>query len=76
MGYIERDLFEKCFKAFNIEVISCDNGLGEGAPEGYKLLEWMEATGHNFPIHIHSANPVARQKMQPIIARNGWKEIF
>ena len=30
----------------------------------------------NIPIRIHSANPVARQRMQAIIQRNGWKEIY
>ena len=75
MGYMERELFEKCFAVFNIEEISCDNDLGEGIPEGYKLLDWLEATGYNVPIRIHSANPVARARMQAIIQRNGWKEV-
>lgn len=75
MGYMERELFEKCFAVFNIEEVSCDNDLGEGIPEGYKLLDWLEATGHNVPIRIHSANPVARQRMQAIIQRNGWTEV-
>ena len=75
MGYMERELFEKCFAIFNIEVISCDNDLGEGVPEGYKLLDWLEATGRNIPIRIHSANPVARQRMQAIIQKNGWTEV-
>ena len=75
MGYMEQELFEKCFAAFNIEEVSCDNDLGEGSPEGYKLLDWLEVTGYNVPIHIHSANPVAREKMQAIIQKNGWKEV-
>lgn len=76
MGYMERELFEKCFAVFNIEVVSCDNDLGEGVPEGYKLLDWLEATGHNVPIRIHSANPVARARMKAIIQKNGWTEVF
>ena len=75
MGYIERELFERCLKIFTIEEISCDNDLGEGIPEGYKLLDWMEATGQNIPIRIHSANPVARERMRATIQRNGWQEV-
>lgn len=75
MGCMERESFEKCFNISNIEEISCDNDLGEGLPEGYKLLDWLEATGYNIPIRIHSANPVARAKMQSIIKKNGWTEV-
>lgn len=75
LGYIERSQFEKFLKTFTIEEISCDNDLGKETAEGYKLLDWMEATGHVHPIHIHSANPVARQRMQAIIQRNGWTEV-
>lgn len=76
LGYIERQLFEKCIKVFTIEEISCDNDLGEGNAEGYKLLDWLEATGRNYPIRIHSANSVARERMRTIIRRNGWKEVM
>ncbi len=75
LGYAGRELFEKYMKTFSIEEISCDNDLGEGIPEGYKLLDWLEATGRNYPIRIHSANPVARQRMQAIIQRNRWVEV-
>ena len=76
LGYMDRALLEKCIKVFIIEEISCDNDLGEGNAEGYKLLDWLEATGRNYPIRIHSANPVARERMRAIIQRNGWKEVF
>ena len=62
-------------KTYTITEISCDNDLGEKEPEGYKLLDWLEATKRNYPIRIHSANPVARERMQAIIRRNNWKEI-
>lgn len=75
MGNMERELFEKCYVVFNIEEISCDNDLGEGTPEGYKLLDWLEATGYNIPIRIHSANSVARQRMMLIAEKNNWKVI-
>ena len=60
---------------FTFTEISCDNDLGEGRVEGYKLLDWLELTNRNYPIHIHSANPVAAQRMRCTIERNGWKEI-
>lgn len=40
-----------------------------------KLLDWFEETGRNYPIHIHSMNPVGVENMRRIIKRNGWKEI-
>lgn len=63
-------------RVYYITEISCDNDLGEGEVEGYKLLNWLEATGRNYPIHIHTANPVAAERMRQIIGRNGWKEVF
>ena len=60
-----------------IEMISLDNDLGELEKEGYKVLDWLESLQIpiEFGIHIHSANPVARDRMRAIIQRNGWKEI-
>lgn len=60
---------------FTFTEISCDNDLGENEAEGYKLLDWLELTNRNYPIYVHSANPVARARMKAIIERNGWKEI-
>ena len=61
----------------DIEIISLDNDLGEGLTEGYKVLDWLESLliPVEFGIHIHSANPVARERMRATIQRNGWKEI-
>ena len=74
-----RDLrhIHKCFSLSDIAVISLDNDLGEGRLEGYKVLDWLEETGADVPfgIHIHTSNPVARERMRAIIERNGWKEI-
>lgn len=56
-------------------VVSLDNDLGEGMTEGYKFLDWMEENGYNFVIHIHTSNPVARERMRAIIERNGWEEV-
>lgn len=61
-----------------IELIDIDHDAGEYACCGgdyIKLLDWLEETGRNYPIRIHSANPVGVQNMRRIIERNGWKEI-
>jgi hypothetical protein len=60
-----------------IEMISLDNDLGELEKEGYKVLDWLESLQIpiEFGIHIHSANPVARDRMRAIIQRNGWTEV-
>ena len=61
-----------------IELIDVDHDLGDYAKDGgdgVKLLDWLEETGRNYPIRIHSANPVGVQNMRRIIERNGWKEI-
>ena len=63
-------------KTYYITEISCDNDLGDGEAEGYKLLNWLEATCRNYPIHIHTANPVAAERMREIIERNKWKEVL
>lgn len=61
-----------------VEVIDIDHDAGEYAAQGgdyIKLLDWLEATGRNYPIRIHSQNPVGVENMRRIIQRNNWKEI-
>ena len=61
-----------------IEVIDLDHDAGDFYHDGgdyIKLLDWLEETGRNYPICIHSMNPVGVQNMRRIIERNGWKEI-
>lgn len=64
---------------FDIGVISLDHDAGDYAKydggDYIKILDWLEETGRNYPIHIHTANPVGRQNMRRIIKKNGWKEI-
>lgn len=58
-----------------IEVIDLDHDAGDYVSEGgdyIKILDWMEATGRNYPIRIHTANPVGRQNMMAIAEKNGW----
>ena len=62
----------------NIELIDTDHDAGDYAFDGgdyIRLLGWLEETGRNYPIRIHSANVVGVQNMRRIIERNGWKEI-
>ena len=61
-----------------IELIDIDHDAGEYAQYGgdyIRLLDWLEETGRNYPIRIHSMNPVGVANMRRIIERNGWKEI-
>ena len=61
-----------------IELVDIDHDAGDYVQYGgdyIKLLDWLEETGRNYPIRIHSANPVGAENMRRIIQRNGWKEI-
>ncbi len=61
-----------------IELIDIDDDAGDYVSNGgdyIKLLEWLEETGRNYPIRIHSMNPVGVENMRRIIQRNGWKEV-
>ena len=62
----------------DIEVLDIDHDAGDYACDGgdyIKLLDWLEETGHNYPIRIHSMNPVGVENMRRIIQRNGWTEV-
>ena len=62
-----------------IYLISLDHDAGDYAYDGgdyIKLLDWLEETGRNYPIRIHSMNPVGVANMRAIIQHNGWKEVF
>lgn len=59
-------------------LLDIDHDAGEFAVDGgdyIKLLDWLEETGRNYPIRIHSMNPVGVQNMRAIIQRNDWKEV-
>lgn len=60
------------------DVIDLDHDAGDFAAFGgdyIKLLDWLEETGRNYKIHLHSKNPVGVQNMRAIIEHNGWKEV-
>lgn len=63
----------------DVEIISLDNDAGDYNYLGgdyYKILDYIEMRGWDFPIHIHTMNPVARQRMKDTIKHNGWKELL
>ena len=75
-----KDWFDLCEFDFmeDIELISIDHDAGDYASDGgdyIKLLDWLEETGRNYPIRIHSMNPVGVANMRAIIERNGWEEV-
>lgn len=61
-----------------VEVIDIDHDAGVYSIDGgdyIKILDWLEETGRNYPIHIHSMNPVGVENMRAIIRKNGWKKV-
>ena len=72
------DDYLKESKEVMIELIDIDHDAGDFANEGgdyIELLDWLEATGREYPIRIHSMNPVGVENMRRIIQRNDWMEI-
>lgn len=66
------------YEPIQIELIDIDHDAGEYANDGgdfINLLNWLEQTSRNYPIRIHSMNPVGRENMRRIIQRNGWIEV-
>lgn len=63
---------------FRVELIDLDHDAGDYANDGgdyIEILNWLEETGRNYPIRIHSMNPVGVQNMRRIIRKNGWTEV-
>lgn len=61
-----------------ITIIDIDHDAGDFVNDGgdyIKLLDWLEETGRNYPIKIHSMNVVGVANMRRIIQKNGWIEI-
>lgn len=70
---------EEDIKELSINLIDLDHDAGDYANDGgdyIKLLDWLEETGRNYPIRIHSMNPVGVENMRRIIERNGWTEVL
>ena len=61
-----------------IEILDIDHDSGDYYQYGgdyIEILNWLEETGRNYPIRIHSMNVVGAANMRAIIRRNGWKEV-
>ena len=61
------------------DLIDIDHDAGDYAKDGgdfINLLTWLEQTGRNYPIRIHTMNPVGAENMRKIIRKNGWKEVI
>ena len=61
-----------------IELLDLDHDAGSYAEFGgdyIKILDFIEETGRDYPIRIHSMNPVGVENMRRIIQRNGWTEV-
>jgi hypothetical protein len=61
-----------------VSIIDMDHDAGDYACFGgdyIKLLDWLEATNRNYPIRLHSMNPVGVENMRRIIQKNGWTEV-
>lgn len=62
-----------------VELIDIDHDAGDYAKDGgdyIKLLDWLEETGRNYSIRLHTMNPVGAENMRRIIKRNGWTEVM
>jgi hypothetical protein len=76
--YLDRRANLEDVEFYKLELIDIDHDAGDYVSAGgdyIKLLDWLEETGRNYPIRIHSMNPVGIANMRAIIQRNGWKEI-
>ena len=61
-----------------IALVDLDHDAGDFASFGgdyIRLLDWFEETGRNYPIRLHSMNPVGIQNMRRVIIKNGWREV-
>ena len=71
-----RRIAENFGQEWKIELIDIDHDAGDYFSDGgdyIKLLDWLEETGRNYPIRIHSMNVVGRMNMEAICRRNGWE---
>lgn len=77
-NYYDADCLHMVAANTMLNLIDIDHDAGDYAYDGgdyIKLLDWLEETGRNYPIRIHSMNPVGVANMRTIIQRNGWKEV-
>ena len=75
---INEDRIKEGYDESFIELIDIDHDSGDYWQYGgdyIELLNWLEETGRNYPIRIHSMNPVGAENMRRIIRKNGWTEV-
>lgn len=61
-----------------IELIDLDHDAGDYVIFGgdyINILNFLEKCNLNYPIRIHSMNPIGVENMRRIIKKNGWREI-
>ena len=77
---VAKDMIGACErKNITIDLVDIVHDTGAYAIMGgnyIKFLDWLEKTGRNYPIRIHSQNSVGIENMRRIIQRNNWKEVF
>jgi hypothetical protein len=62
-----------------IELIDLDHDAGDYAKHGgdfINILDYLVAAGRDYPIKLHTMNPVGRENMRAIIRRNNWIEVL
>ena len=70
------ELYATANESYKVELIDIDHDAGKfGPPDYIKVLDWLEETERNYPIRIHSMNPVGVENIRRIIQRNGWTEV-
>lgn len=67
--YLEENYHPKYAPCHKIDLIDIAH---DGLPDYIKLLDWLEETGRNYPIRIHSMNVVGRENMLRICRKNNW----
>lgn len=78
-GFLRCFTVEECISLLQthaeINILSLDNDLGDGFQEGYKVLDFLEEEIYfgrlrkPKKIIVHSANPVAKQRMLMVIKK-------
>ena len=64
---------------YQIEILDMDHDAGDFVSQGgdyVRLLDWLERSNRNYPIRIHSMNPIGVANMRAIIQHNGWTEVL
>lgn len=71
--------YSKEAEKYKIDLIDIDHDAGlfvMGGGDYINVLKWLEETNRNYPIRIHSMNPVGVANMRAIVQKNGWTEVF